>query len=86
MFFVISGYLFFLRQDDGFTWAQYKAKMLRKCKILLLPFFIWNILGALSYPSRFIDATLTENYWDFGVRGWNGEAGQDLGTGHCGFA
>lgn len=36
--FVISGYLFFLRQDDGFTWAQYKAKMLRKCKILLLPF------------------------------------------------
>ena len=49
MFFVISGYLFFLRQDDGFTWAQYKAKMLRKCKTLLLPFFIWNILGALSY-------------------------------------
>lgn len=65
MFFVISGYLFFLRQDDGFTWAQYKAKMLRKCKILLLPFFIWNILGALSYPSRFIDATLTEKLLGF---------------------
>lgn len=63
--FVISGYLFFLRQDDGFTWAQYKAKMLRKCKILLLPFFIWNILGALSYPSRFIDATLTEKLLGF---------------------
>ena len=65
MFFVISGYLFFLRQDDGFTWAQYKAKMLRKCKTLLLPFFIWNILGALSYPSRFIDATLTEKLLGF---------------------
>lgn len=64
-FFVISIYLFFLRQDDRFTWAQYKAKMLRKCKILLLPFFIWNILGALSYPSRFIDATLTEKLLGF---------------------
>ena len=60
MFFVISGYLFFLRQDDGFTWAQYKAKMLRKCKIVLLLFLILNMLGAFSYLSRFIDSTLTD--------------------------
>lgn len=60
MFFVISGYLFFLRQDGELTWTQYKGKMLKKCKTLLLPFFIWNILGALSYPGHFIDATLAE--------------------------
>lgn len=47
MFFVISGYLFFLRQDDGFTWAQYKAKMLRKCKTLLLPIFHLEHLGSV---------------------------------------
>ena len=40
MFFVISGYLFFLRQDGELTWTQYKGKMLKKCKTLLLPFFI----------------------------------------------
>lgn len=65
MFFVISGYLFFLRQDGEFAWAQYKVKMLKKCKTLLLPFFIWNILGALSYPGRFIDATLAEKLLGF---------------------
>lgn len=65
LFFVISGYLFFLRQDGELTWVQYKSKMLKKCKTLLLPFFIWNILGALSYPVRFIDATWGEKILGF---------------------
>ena len=65
MFFVISGYLFFLRHDGKFTWTQYKGQMLKKCKTLLLPFLIWNILGALSYPSRFIDATLVDKLLGF---------------------
>lgn len=81
MFFVISGYLFFLRQDGEFARAQYKVKMLKKCKTLLLPFFIWNILGALSYPGRFIDATLAEKLlgfwsqkmeWGSGTGPWDG--------------
>ena len=69
----------FLRQDDGFTWAQYKAKMLRKCKTLLLPFFIWNILGALSYPSRFIDATLLKIIGIWMSEDGMGKLGRTLG-------
>lgn len=46
-FFVISGYLFFngLLEKEGFMEKEkYVGKLSRRCKTLLVPFVLWNIL------------------------------------------
>lgn len=47
VFFIISGYLFFANVE---TWNMqvYKAKILRRLKTLLIPYFVWNLLMAVK--------------------------------------
>lgn len=48
LFFMISGYLFFLKTND-FTFAEYKVKIHKRIKSLLLPYFLWNIIIFFVY-------------------------------------
>jgi surface polysaccharide O-acyltransferase-like enzyme len=47
LFFMISGYLFFL----GFTWSleKYKTKVKSRINTLVIPFLFWNIVTMLAY-------------------------------------
>ena len=46
LFFFISGYLFFLNLEQ-FTWIEYKKKISRRVKTVLIPYLIWATLFIL---------------------------------------
>lgn len=48
IFFIISGYLFFLKFDQ-WDWRKYGAKMKRRVGTLLLPYVAWNIYYLLMW-------------------------------------
>lgn len=54
LFFIISGYLFFLTIDE-FSFATYKNKIRHRVSSLLIPYFVWNLITLLLY---FIGCTL----------------------------
>lgn len=54
LFFIISGYLFFLNIDD-FSFATYKNKIHHRIFSLLIPYLAWNLITLLLY---FIGCTL----------------------------
>lgn len=59
MFFLFSGYLFFYRTD--FDGNIYKAKLRKRVNTLLIPFILWNVIGALMiamYKIPFLQAVL----------------------------
>ncbi len=47
LFFMISGYLFFIGNHQG--WQTYPAKWRRRCKTLLVPYILWSTIGLLFY-------------------------------------
>lgn len=67
MFYVISGYLFFIKQDS-YTWTEYKNKILKKCRTLLLPYLIWNIIAIIVYPEQFFNVSVIEKILGFWSR------------------
>lgn len=46
LFFMISGYLFFIKNDD-YNASQYKSKIKKRLTTLLVPYLIWNLLYVL---------------------------------------
>ena len=59
MFFLFSGYLFFYRTD--FDGVIYKTKLRKRINTLLIPFVLWNVVGALMiamYKIPFLQAVL----------------------------
>lgn len=48
LFFIVSGYLFFLNAKD-FDLKIYKDKLLKRIKTLLIPFVFWSAFGILLY-------------------------------------
>lgn len=46
LFFFISGYLFFYKQQ-GFTFQLYKSKIKKRVKTLFIPYLAWNIIGII---------------------------------------
>ncbi|GBC62212.1 acyltransferase [Desulfonema ishimotonii] len=47
LFFMISGYLFFIGNHQG--WQTYPEKWRRRCKTLLVPYILWSAIGLLVY-------------------------------------
>ena len=47
LFFVISGYLFSLNINDGFS--EYKLKLKKRIKSLVLPYLLWSMFGIVLY-------------------------------------
>lgn len=45
-FFIISGFLFFINVTD-FTWEQYKYKIKRRFRSLVIPYFLWNLIAII---------------------------------------
>lgn len=45
LYFMISGYLFFLKYDG--SWASYKKEVGKRCKTILLPFLIWVVFWTI---------------------------------------
>lgn len=78
LFFIISGYLFFL-SFEKFTTQVYKEKLYRRLFSLLLPYLVWNLIFFFLYyiGSLFIgpmpsekpvtDFTFSDFFWSF----WN---------------
>ncbi len=50
-FFAISGYLFFLGKQT-FTLADYREKLRRRAKTLLVPYLVWNVVAFLIYAAK----------------------------------
>lgn len=48
LFFLISGYLFFLRNQE-FTFVDYREKLEKRTKSLLVPYLLWNALIFIVY-------------------------------------
>ena len=46
LFFMISGYLFFIKNDD-YNASLYKSKLEKRLTTLLVPYIIWNLLYVL---------------------------------------
>lgn len=71
----MSGYLFYYR-SDFISLRLYKEKILRRLKLLLVPYFFWNTLflaGIIFFAVRSSEcvnmcATVTELMNDYG--GW----------------
>lgn len=51
LFFMISGYLFFVNIDK-FTWNVYRTKMRSRINTILLPYLLWNLLYLLFYSAQ----------------------------------
>lgn len=64
MFFVISGYLYFIKKPR-ITFRENAIKLRGKCLTLLLPYIVWNIMGIIAYPERFIEASATDKILGF---------------------
>ena len=45
---MVSGYLFFLK-NDSFTLDDYKGKISKRIKSLLVPYLIWNVIIFFVY-------------------------------------
>lgn len=45
-FFIISGYLFFIK-IDSFNYRIYKSKIRQRIKTLLIPYILWNLLAII---------------------------------------
>lgn len=76
LFFVVSGYLYFLKKPD-MTMRENFIKIKNKCITLGLPYIVWNVMGVLAYPGRFIEADATHRllgFWstNFKIGGWAG--------------
>lgn len=57
LFFLISGYLFFIRKDDKymcFTREDYFRKLHKRVKTLLIPYLLWNIFTLLIVLHRYL--------------------------------
>ena len=56
-FFVISGYLYFVKTNtqsiECYDWGGYLKKTRRKCLTLLIPYFMWNLVAFLIEPSNY---------------------------------
>lgn len=50
-FFAMSGYLFFLGKQT-FTLADYRGKLRRRAKTLLVPYLVWNAVAFLIYAAK----------------------------------
>lgn len=48
-FFFISGYLFFSKLEDKWSWGVWKSKIGKRAKTLLLPYILWNAIAFLAY-------------------------------------
>ena len=48
LFFLISGFLFFFK-DDSFTLEKYTSKLRKRFTSLLIPYFLWNVLVFILY-------------------------------------
>lgn len=48
-FFLISGYFFFYKAP--FSWSMYGRKLRSRCKTLLLPYVLWNVVYFLLYAT-----------------------------------
>lgn len=64
MFFVISGYLYFLK-NPHLTKECYLKKTKKKCVSLLLPFFCWSVVACMVEPSRFLSVGTFEKITGF---------------------
>ena len=71
MFFVISGYLYFLNTPT-ITRDIYIDKTKKKLISIMIPFILWSVVSICVSPSNFINATLTEKIVGFWSRPWNG--------------
>lgn len=71
-FFFISGYFFF--QRDYYNFNKYKEMLRKKSKTLLLPFIIWNIIGAIIlyiYNPSMFNSSISNITIDFLLGKWN---------------
>ena len=78
-FFVISGYLFFLR-IKSFDLATYKYKVRRRFSSLFIPYLIWNVV-AIMYPLSlhlFRGETMPSDVWGYLAYLW--DTGEPLHT------
>lgn len=48
LFFIISGYLFFLKSDKV-SFYEYGSKLLKRSRTILLPYILWSSFGLLFY-------------------------------------
>lgn len=78
-FFVISGYLFFMKTIPDackkYDWGGYLFKIKRKCLTLLVPYFMWNLVAFIVEPmhySKSITEVLTGFYGINGHGPWDG--------------
>lgn len=74
-FFVMSGYLFFVKTDPNSTekydWGGHLQKMERKCLTLLVPYLVWNIVSAVIEPSMW-HKPISELLTGLWIGPWNG--------------
>lgn len=64
MFYVISGYLFFIKKSH-FTTKEYVRKIQGKLYTLIIPYLCWNVIAIFALPNFFINATLSEKIFGF---------------------
>lgn len=75
MFFVISGYLFFIRTPH-LTKTIYIEKIRKKTTTLLIPYIIWCFTACMVNPLRFLSASCIEKitgFWSLSMNMWQGE-------------
>lgn len=73
LFFFVSGYLFFNHIKE-LGWNTYQEKVKKRCRTLLLPYVIWNVLCLLTlYVLHLIANGITCSLKDFFVEkgSWN---------------
>lgn len=78
-FFVISGYLFFMKTNPytlgKYDWGGYLTKIKRKCLTLLVPYLMWNLVAFVIEPAHF-GMSITEvmtGFYSIGGHGpWDG--------------
>lgn len=67
IYFIISGFLFFYKTEQ-FTLHTYKDKLKKRCRTLLIPYIIWNILFIIIYNvSGLIFPGSTDHFIDFNL-------------------
>lgn len=70
LFFVISGYLYFFKQET-YTFKEYINKTKNKCYTLLLPYIVWNVMAIIFYPNLFLDANPLQRILGFWSRNFH---------------
>lgn len=78
-FFVMSGYLFFMKtkpnSTEKYDWGGHLQKMKRKCLTLLVPYLLWNLVAFIVEPSHFSKSPMEIITGFYGVDGhgpWDG--------------